>query len=173
MGEDLWVFGYGSLIWRPSFEHVEAHPAHIEGFVRRFWQGSTDHRGTPECPGRVVTLIERAGERCDGMAFRVPTHARDEVIEHLDHRERGGYRRVDTELYLRRGSSVRGLVYIASTDNPNYLGPAPVGEIAHIVRTRRGPSGTNLEYVLRLARALDAIGAVDDHVAELAALLRD
>jgi len=173
MGDDLWVFGYGSLIWRPAFEHLERRPAYIEGFVRRFWQASTDHRGTPEAPGRVVTLIERSGERCHGIAFRVARHARDEVIEFLDHRERGGYRRVDTMLHLHEGDAVSGLVYIASTDNPNFVGPAPVREIAHIVRTRTGPSGTNAEYVLRLARALDEIGAVDDHVAELAALVSD
>jgi cation transport regulator ChaC len=66
-----WIFGYGSLVWRPAFPHRRRRPASIRGFCRRFWQASTDHRGTPEAPGRVVTLIESPGDRCWGMAYEV------------------------------------------------------------------------------------------------------
>ena len=68
----LWLFGYGSLIWRPASPFVERRPASARGYARRFWQGSTDHRGVPEAPGRVVTLLPSAGDRCEGVAYRVP-----------------------------------------------------------------------------------------------------
>jgi cation transport regulator ChaC len=71
MREALWIFGYGSLVWRPSFPFAERRGAWIDGFARRFWQGSTDHRGVPGAPGRVVTLEPDARARCFGVAYRV------------------------------------------------------------------------------------------------------
>lgn len=171
MSRDVWVFGYGSLIWRPAFAHEESQPAHIRGYVRRFWQGSTDHRGTPEEPGRVVTLVEQPEGLCHGVAYRVGPRQRDAVLAQLDYREKGGYRRLEVGLHLRRGDTVTGLVYIATEDNPNYVGPAPIEDIAEIVRRRRGPSGSNREYVVRLARALESLDARDEHVATLADFL--
>jgi cation transport protein ChaC len=171
MSKRLYVFGYGSLVWRPAFAYRHRQPAVLHGYVRRFWQASTDHRGTPDSPGRVVTLIERPGQSCHGMAYEIADEHRDEVLTGLDHREQGGYRRVETVLDLRDGRQVEGLVYIATADNPNYVGPAPLEEIAEIARTRVGPSGSNREYVLRLHRALHEMDAMDDHVRALAELV--
>ena len=70
--QPVWLFGYGSLIYKADFPFINRQPAFITGWARRFWQGSHDHRGTPEQPGRVVTLIECAGHRCDGMAYQIP-----------------------------------------------------------------------------------------------------
>jgi cation transport protein ChaC len=167
----MWVFGYGSLVWRPSIPFVERETAWIGGYSRRFWQGSTDHRGMPGAPGRVVTLVEEAGAVCWGMAYRVEVAERDAVLATLDHREKGGYDRREVTICFRGRDPVAGLVYLATPDNPNYLGPAPLDAIAEQVRASRGPSGGNVEYVESLARALREMGAEDEHVFALTELL--
>jgi len=173
MDRDLWIFGYGSLVWRPDFPFVDRRPAWIEGWIRRFWQGSTDHRGVPGAPGRVVTLLPEARAVCWGMAYRIGAADAAGVMAHLDYREKGGYRLATTRLFFSSDTGVDdGLVYVATPDNPNYLGPAETDAIVRQVRASRGPSGSNDEYVLRLAEALREIGAEDDHVFELERLLR-
>jgi len=172
MREATWIFGYGSLLWRPAFPFAERRGAWITGFERRFWQGSTDHRGLPGAPGRVVTLHHAAGARCGGAAYRIGDLDRDDVLANLDHRERGGYERLDVALSFSDGSVGTGLVYIATPANPNYLGPAPLDAIAAQVSRSRGPSGANAEYVLRLADSLRDLGFADEHVFELERLVR-
>lgn len=168
----LWIFGYGSLVWRPSIPFVEREPAWIEGWARRFWQGSTDHRGVPRAPGRVVTLVEEVEARCWGIAYRIAPEEAGGVLAQLDHREQGGYERRELVLRFRARPAVRGLVYVATPANHNYLGPAPLQAIAAQVLASRGPSGANLEYVSSLARALREMGAEDEHVFALAELLQ-
>lgn len=173
---DLWIFGYGSLVWRPAFEFEEQRPGWIWGWARRFWQGSTDHRGTPQAPGRVVTVVPQPGARCWGVAYRVGPRVARTVLARLDHREKGGYRREHVAVELDDGRHVgSALMYLATPDNENYVGPAPLEEIAAQVRRCHGPSGPNTEYVLRLADALQRIGATpqqDEHVFELAQRVR-
>lgn len=163
-GTSLWLFGYGSLIWRPAIPFAERRPAHAPGHERRFYQGSTDHRGVPEAPGRVVTLVPVPAGRCAGVAYRVPDAVRDEVLATLDHRERGGYTRLELAIRLDDARELSALTYVATPDNPNWLGPAPLPAIARQIAGCRGPSGDNLEYLLRLAAALRDEGADDPHV---------
>jgi cation transport regulator ChaC len=164
------VFGYGSLLWRPDFPHEERVAACLRGMSRRFWQGSPDHRGRPDAPGRVVTLVAEAGAACWGAAYRVEASRWDEIAGRLDARESGGFERVDVELELDGGAPARAraLVYVAREGNPNFLGPASLEAICAQVRGARGKSGTNVDYVLRLAAALRALGRSDDHVFQLA-----
>jgi glutathione-specific gamma-glutamylcyclotransferase len=163
----VWVFGYGSLIWRPDFPFAERRRASIGGWSRRFWQGSHDHRGVPEAPGRVVTLIADPGSRCDGIAYLVE-HA---VFDHLDHREKNGYERHRVSLEFDCGCAT-GIVYIAPADNHAYLGPAPTSIIAAQVLRSHGPSGSNVDYLYQLAAALRELDADDPHVFELESLVR-
>ncbi|MBL9102557.1 MAG: gamma-glutamylcyclotransferase [Myxococcales bacterium] len=175
---DVWLFGYGSLVWRPAFDHLERRPAFIDGWARRFWQGSPDHRGLPEDPGRVVTLISAPAARCHGVAYRIAADAAAEVFAGLDHRERGGYASLALPVHFTDprgeplGESAEARMYLATADNPHFLGDAPLPAIAaHIVRCH-GPSGANLDYLLRLAEALRELGADDDHVFTLERLAR-
>ncbi len=162
------MFGYGSLIYKVDFPYLQREPASITGWKRRFWQGSHDHRGTPDAPGRVVTLIASRGMVCKGIAYLVD-HS---VFEHLDHREKNGYRRHATDILLtQRQEHVEGVLYVAKRDNPAFLGAAPLRELASHIAASHGPSGSNREYVLELARALRELGDHDPHVLELASLL--
>ncbi|KQQ96696.1 gamma-glutamylcyclotransferase [Massilia sp. Leaf139] len=156
----VWLFGYGSLIFKADFPYLERRPASIGGWTRRFWQGSHDHRGTEAAPGRVVTLVPAPGAVCHGMAYLVTP----EEFAHLDHREKNGYLRLAVDIGFEDGSSVLGLVYIATEDNAAFLGPASEREIAQQIAGAHGPSGPNREYLLELASALRDLGKPDEHV---------
>lgn len=155
---------------------MERRRARLQGWARRFWQGSHDHRGLPDDPGRVVTLIPDADGHCDGMAYLVQREVVVETFEALDHREKNGYQRVEVELELVDGPNgsplTPGIVYIATTDNHAFLGPAPLPEMAAQIRTCEGPSGRNIDYLMDLARALRELDADDPHVFELEAAFR-
>jgi cation transport protein ChaC len=172
-GPPLWIFGYGSLIFRPDFPFMDRHEGYIEGWSRRFWQASIDHRGTPELPGRVVTLIASAGERCWGVAYCVAEADSAEVLSRLDHRERGGYQRRNLAFHPQRPAAAAFpvVVYVADEVNPHYVGPEDTARSAAQVHAAHGPSGANRDYVLQLADALLAMGADDPHVFELAHIL--
>ena len=158
--DEVWLFGYGSLIYLVDFPHLESRPASIRGWSRRFWQGSHDHRGTVDRPGRVVTLIESPGEVCGGVAYRVEAA----VFAQLDEREKNGYLRVATEMTFDDGSSATGITYLAGPDNAAYLGEADERDIADQICAARGASGDNSDYLLELAVALRELGLSDPHV---------
>ena len=168
MPAPVWVFGYGSLIWRPDFPFLDRRPAAVDGWARRFWQGSHDHRGVPDAPGRVVTLVRAPGETCMGMAYRIE-HT---VFDHLDYREKNGYERVAVSMDLEGAGAADGVVYIAPVDNHAFLGDAPIEEMARQIRLSVGPSGRNVDYLLELADALRGLQAHDPHVFALEAAVR-
>lgn len=159
-------------MWRPGFPFFEQELGHVEGYVRRFWQGSPDHRGTPERPGRVVTLMAQGGARCQGVMFRVAPQDREAALEKLDARESGGFERVVLPFHgANGGAPVEALTYIAPASNANFLGPAPTHEVVAQVRAAVGKSGPNVDYVLRLAEILEGLAIDDSHVRELASRL--
>lgn len=167
MANDLWLFGYGSLIWKADFNFAERRAATITGWARRFWQGSHDHRGTPDAPGRVVTLIEAPSQHCVGMAYRIAAAEVPAVLTHLDYREKNGYERLDTTATLDDGRAITALIYIATPDNFAHLGDATDDDIAKQIHQSIGPSGANRDYLIELHHALIELGAPDPHVARL------
>lgn len=169
----LWIFAYGSLIFRPGFSHLERRRAYVAGFARRFWQGSPDHRGVPDAPGRVVTLVCLDGVACGGCAYRIDPRDAEAILTALDAREQAGFERRPLPLFDTPGGEPfgEGVTWVAGPTNTHFLGPLPEPEIANVIRSRRGPSGTNTEYVLRLREALRELDVVDEHVERVASLL--
>jgi cation transport protein ChaC len=158
--QQVWLFGYGSLIYKTDFPYIERRAASIRGWERRFWQGSHDHRGTPQAPGRVVTLIPAAEAVCVGMAYLIAP----ETFAPLDVREKNGYLRLATEFTLDDGRHTEGLVYIATPENAAFLGPASDRDIARHIAGSHGPSGPTRDYLTGLADALRTLRADDPHV---------
>jgi glutathione-specific gamma-glutamylcyclotransferase len=167
----FWVFGYGSIMWRPDIPHTRAEPALLAGWARRFWQGSEDHRGVPGAPGRVVTLVPDAHGSTWGMVYEVPRLAHARVMTYLDHREQGGYTR--TQVVVRPRSPGLGplscTAYVGDATNPHYLGPAPLPEMAAQIVAARGPSGRNIDYLRALRDALRDLHLPDPHIESLSA----
>lgn len=186
MGEqsDVWLFGYGSLIWRPNVPFKEAQLAFLPGWSRYFWQLSWDHRGTPEQPGRVVTLVQAPKEHAVfGRMFRLSRDQWRDVKAGLDHREKAGY-----ELYRAgavaavglptSGCSCRGgeerevFVYVGGPDSSEFSPESDHLRIARQIQACVGPSGRNIDYFWGLYRFLEKHGMLEPHVLAVARWLR-
>lgn len=171
--EDLYVFGYGSLIWKPGFAHAATHQALLRGYHRRFCLWSRLYRGTPARPGLVLGL-DRGGA-CRGLVFHVPHARREEVLAYLDARENP----VGEDVYARRvlpvtlldlGRTVPAVTYVANRTHPSYCRPCPdtaAAAIAHGV----GQAGSNRDYLMHTVTHLDALGVRDAGLDRIAGLL--
>jgi cation transport protein ChaC len=169
----LYVFGYGSLIWRPGFAHVAAHPALLRGFHRRFCIWSRHYRGSPEAPGLVLGL-DRGGA-CRGVAFSVPGREAAAVLGYLDARENIG----DEVVYARRrlpvrlldsGRMVQAVAYVVDRAAGQYCRPA-AEEAARAIARGIGQAGANRDYLLNTLAHLRAMGVRDAGLDRIAALL--
>jgi cation transport protein ChaC len=172
--EDLWVFGYGSLIWRPGFEYAERIPAHIVGMRRSLCIYSFDHRGTPERPGLVLGLD--FGGACRGIAYRVTASKRPATLTYLREREQttAVYREMVRSIWLAGNPERRvdALCYVVDRGHPQYAAGLTHDKQLHIVRQAHGRSGHNRDYVLETAKALEALSIVDHELQTLAERLR-
>jgi cation transport protein ChaC len=159
--EDLWVFGYGSLMWRPGFPYQERRHALLRGYHRALCVLSHVHRGTPEQPGLVLGL-DRGGS-CHGVAFRVAAGDADETIAYLRAREQvtGVYLERRVPVQLAGGGTVEALVYVVDRGHGQYAGRMDESEVLRLVRQGRGVSGANPDYVLSTHQHLIEMGVVD------------
>lgn len=170
----LWVFGYGSLMWRPGFPFDAHSPAHLSGHHRALCIYSILHRGTPDRPGLVLGLDD--GGECHGVAFRVKAGAENDTVAYL--REREQVTDVYVETYqtvaLANGSkqSVTAMTFTADPGHPQYAGSLCLDDQLRIVRACEGQAGTNVDYVLNTVRHLQTLGTHDPLLFALAEQLR-
>jgi len=170
---ELWVFGYGSLMWRQGFPHTEALPAMLKGAHRALCITSVHHRGTEERPGLVLGLAQ--GGACRGVAFAVSSGAEEATIAYLRAREQvtdvyvEAYRTV--RLLDGSGRVMRALTYLVDQKHPQYAGRLSLEEQERMVRHSVGQSGANIDYVLNTARHLEEEGVHDAMLSALAARL--
>ena len=169
---DIWVFGYGSLMWRPGFEHVERADALLRGYRRRLCVVSRHHRGTAARPGLVMGL-DRGGA-CRGVAYRVPEAAVPETLAYLDEREIAHYpvyRRSVVTVDLGGGRRQRAVTYTVDRREADYAGALTVEQQAAIVAGAHGLSGPNPDYLRQTVEHVHAMGLRDRSLeAVLAAL---
>jgi cation transport protein ChaC len=166
----LAIFAYGSLLFRPGFAFIHRERAVAHGVVRSFSQASPDHRGTPERPGRVLTLVRVEGKSTIGAVYYVDAPA-EKLLQELDYRERAGYQRMSLDVATDH-TNVRAVTWIAPPGNLHDVGPLALEELASHMRESAGPSGRNDDYVFQLEAALRELGAEDPQISALSALLR-
>jgi len=158
---DLWVFGYGSLMWRPGFAFAEKQIATVRGYHRALCVYSHVHRGTPEAPGLVLGLDQ--GGSCKGMAFRVPAAAAADTIAYLRQREQVTlvYRELRLPARLADGRGVTALSYAVDRRHIQYAGRLDRRELERLVRQGQGVSGANPDYVRATHAHLAQLGISD------------
>jgi cation transport protein ChaC len=163
----LWVFGYGSLIWKPEFAFDARQPARIHGYHRRLCLRSVMYRGTKECPG-IVFGLDRGGS-CLGMAYEIGARQVPVVFRQLWEREMmlGSYRPTWLAARLRRGRLIEALAFVVRRDAFNYCGVLDEQAIVAILATACGARGTSLEYLQHTVAALHADGLRDLHLERL------
>lgn len=168
---DFWVFGYGSLMWRPGFEHVETRMARLYGYHRALCVWSHVHRGTPERPGLVLGL-DRGGS-CLGMAFRLPGQDREAVMEYLRARElvTSVYRETSHRIRLEKGGEVEAVAYVIDRKHVQYSGPLSTEHAVRSISGAVGQSGANEVYVHNTVEHLRGLKIRDHRLEAIARAL--
>ena len=170
-GEDVWVFGYGSLMWNPAFHHVEARPGRVHGYHRRFVFWSRMGRGSPDRPGMMLGLAR--GGSCNGLALRVAAEEADTELQIVFAREmvstayEARWVRVETA-----GGPVRAIAFVANPGHVFYAGRVPLEEAARHIAFAEGELGSSREYLYNTVSHLNELGIGDSGMCTLLALVK-
>ncbi|MDV7341610.1 gamma-glutamylcyclotransferase [Terasakiella sp. A23] len=169
MKNAFWVFGYGSLMWRPGFDYIDAQPATLAGFERSFCIYSHYYRGTPSSPGLVLGLDPKSDASCRGVAFQVADENRDTVIAYLTERELCGYAyKAETHpLTLDCETQVDAYTFVADPDHALYAGDLGLDKAASLIMEAEGNAGLNRDYLINSVRELEAHGYEDQPLHDL------
>ena len=169
---DVWVFGYASLMWRPDFNHLEAQPARLFGYHRALCVYSYLYRGTRENPGLVAGLLP--GGFCRGVAFRVAAQEWPQVHWLLDDRE------MVYDVYIPkwmqaeiRGQRQQVYGYIANPDNEQFAGNLTDEVTARLIAIGSGTSGSGIEYLDNTLKHLHKLGIRDQNLEKINKLVSD
>ncbi len=170
----IWIFAYGSLIWKPEFDFAERARAEIVGYRREFCMTSIHYRGTPEAPGLVLALDLDPAGRCSGVAYRLGEPGALAALEATRRRElvSRAYDEVVLPLRLEDGRVVEGYVYVVNRDHVQYRGGLTPEEQAEVIARAHGPMGTNADYLTSTVTSLAALGLEDPELVALAAMVR-
>ncbi len=170
--QDYWVFGYGSLMWRPGFPFAEMAPAHLHGWRRDMCIQSIHYRGTPEIPGLVSGLTP--GGSCMGRAYRIHFEHKEDVIAYLDDRElvTDVYLPQHHEVALDDGRSVTARVYVADVKHVQFAGHWQVDDKIVYLLQGHGTEGRSIDYLANILDQLNHLGIDDDHLKDLHAQAR-
>jgi cation transport protein ChaC len=173
--QDIWVYGYGSLMWDPGFHFSEVRMAHLQGYQRRFTYWTRLARGTTERPALMLTLEPQADDRClcTGLAFRISAALAEEESAMLWRREmlRNGYCPTLLPVSTPQGP-VSALVFACNRAHDDYAGEMPLDETAAIIAVAAGAIGTNREYLEKMAAQLQALQIEDAYVERLLQCVR-
>jgi cation transport protein ChaC len=171
--EDLWIYGYGSLMWDPGFHFTEVRLADLEGYRRRFTSKITMGRGSPGRPALLLSLQSGAG-LCQGLAFRIAANLADEESAILWRREmiRGSYSPAMLPMSTPQGR-IEALVLRANDSHPDHVGELPLDETAAVIASGTGVLGSNRDYLEQMAAQLAALQIEDAYVAQLLNKVRD
>lgn len=175
MNSDLWVFGYGSLIWHPGFPVAERRVARLSGWHRSFCMWSIHHRGTVDHPGLVLALDRADGAQCDGVAFRVRSGSEEETLAALRERElvSSAYLETTLDVQLSGGSQVKALAYVIDPDHAQYCGGLELEAQARIIVSATGGRGPNRDYLWSTVEHLHELGIADPDLDWLARRVRE
>ena len=169
--QTFWVFGYGSLIWRPDFTFISAQSAYLCGYHRSLCVYSHKYRGTSEKPGLVFGLLP--GGCCEGRAFEVKGDDWPEVLAYLRKRETDVYHELNSELVLSDGKKVCALTFVADEGHVQFAGQLEIDAQMTIIRDAKGEMGTNRDYVVNTLTHLADLGIVDDYLSILGEKLQN
>lgn len=169
MATEFWVFGYGSLMWRPGFSFEDSQPATLRGFVRSFCIYSHYYRGTPKRPGLVLGLDPYEEAECRGVAFKISADQKEAVMAYLNERELCGYayKAQTLALQLDCGKQVQAYTFIADQDHALYAGDLGLDKAASLIMQAEGNAGLNRDYLINSVRELEAHGYDDTHLHDL------
>jgi cation transport protein ChaC len=170
--QDLWIFGYGSLMWRPGFDFIEQQVATLYGYHRSLCVYSHVHRGTPERPGLVLGLDY--GGSCHGMAFRVAGRDHDKVMDYLRAREQATMVYVESShpVRLKDGRKVQAVAFTIDRTHQQYAGKLSEPRLLELIRNGVGQSGANPDYVIATHDHLHQLGLEDKLLKKLATALQ-
>ncbi|WP_227284259.1 MULTISPECIES: gamma-glutamylcyclotransferase [Paracoccaceae] len=175
MSDELWVFGYGSLLWRPGFDVAERRLARLDGWHRSFCMSSVHYRGTETDPGLVLALDAADGASCDGVALRVASGQEDAVLAYLREREliSAAYLEARLPVTFHCEGGVEALTYVIDRDHWQYAGALDLEEQARIIARAHGNQGANADYLYNTAAHLRELDLADADMDWLVARVRE